>query len=378
MIVVVLDSNAVHRDLWLMSGAGPALLTLASAGHCEVVYPVVVLQELRRQQREELLVTRGEADAVVDRAARLGASMHLPASQLREAFDRLAEQIDANFDDLLSRPGVALAPVPGIALERLVARDLERRRPFHAVGTDHASAGFRDAVIWESLLSRAAASRAEDTVIFVTADTGFLAEDGKGFHPDLVEDVLRLPGEHATVQLAKNVWAAKQQVDALVAATEQAEREAALATAATNALLSLVGESVSLQMVYGGDYDYPEFVQFSAPGLEDATISDIEQQSEFELVTSGDLVIATAEATVYFEGFVAKSDWFMDEGSGVELLEDWNDHYFHAQDEAAVRVMIKLSVEEGVTEVTDIKLLDPLEQYQQEKSSGAGDSLGSS
>ncbi|MDR6200164.1 hypothetical protein QE374_002073 [Microbacterium sp. SORGH_AS428] len=52
---------------------------------------------------------------------------------------------------------------------------------------------------------------------------------------------------------------------------------------ATNELFSLDGKEVSMQMVYGGDYDYPGFVEFETPSIESAMIAAIDQNTAWVL-----------------------------------------------------------------------------------------------
>lgn len=52
VIAVILDTNAMHRDPWLMSESGTRLTDLAANDACDVILPDVVLGELGRQQHE--------------------------------------------------------------------------------------------------------------------------------------------------------------------------------------------------------------------------------------------------------------------------------------------------------------------------------------
>ncbi len=52
MLLVVIDSNSLFRDPWMTGGAAGALVELAASGACQIIYPQVVMDELRRQSIE--------------------------------------------------------------------------------------------------------------------------------------------------------------------------------------------------------------------------------------------------------------------------------------------------------------------------------------
>lgn len=358
VIAVVLDTNAIHRDPWLKSDGADSLAKLAAAGACELVLPDVVIRELTRQQRESANEGRDDAMRLVERVERGGAPMERVAAKLRDAIQALGPAIEENFRALLERPGIVRLPVPSDLTEQLIARDLDRRRPFLDVGSKDQSAGFRDAVIWESLLGLLSTDEGYAQVVFVTADRGFLDKEGQTLHPDLVQDLDQIKVDCERVRTAKNSWDATKQVRALLEATVAAQEDARVSSAATDALLALVGESISMQMVYGGDYDFPSFVQFDVPPLDESTITHIEQLSAFDLRREEETITATAEVAVSLDGFLAKSAWFMDEDEGVEVVSDWNDHYVLAQDELTATAIVELDARGSGVVVLDVRLTD--------------------
>lgn len=359
MIAVVLDTNAIHRDPWLGNRPGVRLTRLAASGACEVILPEVVVRELRRQQQEQVEQSRRDATALMERMSKQGEVLDAVAAQLSSAFASLDSKVEDNFNALLARDGVIREPIPPGSTERIVSRDLSHRRPFLEIGPDRVSAGFRDAVIWETVLGLLDSGRGYDKVVFVTDDNGFLADKGGGLHADLLADLAELDVDRERVVNVRTVWNAAAQVESFREATAEAAENARLVTVATNVLLALQTENVSLQMVYGGDYDYPAFVQFGFAPMEDATIDHIEQLSEFRLARdeSTGRVVATAEARLDLTGFMSKSDWFADGGESISMLDDWNDHYFRVADESAVTVIVEIDVGGPEPVAVDIKLV---------------------
>lgn len=351
MIAVVVDTNAVHGDPWLTSSPGTRLLDLAAGGACAVIYPQVVVDELLRQRREAARNAHTQAAKGVSDMAKAGVDVSATSVDLEASFNKIEADLAAAFDALLARDGVSAEPLPAVPITDLLSRDLLRRRPFIEIELKQkpASVGFRDTLIWETVLAVMDPVRGYEKVLFVTADKGFLSDDSLALHEDLIEDLrARALGDDRAVSI-KNIPHAVGEVEAAAA-------QANLITLATNALYELVGKDITEQMVYGGDYALPDFVDFDVPFPESAYISEIDQISEFTFVQAGDVVTATAEAVIYIEGAVFKSDWFMDDTESVQIHGELNKHYFEASSEATVQVVVELDASEESPTVTGIIL----------------------
>jgi hypothetical protein len=353
MLAVVLDSNAIHSDPWLTGAPGTTLLRLAEGKSCFVVIPEVVRDELRRQRRKSAQESHTQAAKGVRAMAKAGVDVDETDAHLNKSFQRIDADIDAAFTALFNREGVAVEPTPYIDVAKIVERDLDRRRPFQEITHNQKtkSLGFRDVVIWETVLSVLDPARGNGKVLFVSADKGFLSEDSKSLHPDLLGDLDDRGIDRARLVSIKNVLHATTAIKATAT-------QAAQVTAATDALYELVGQEVSEQLVYGGDYGYPDFVDFTVPEIEGAYISGIDQTSGFD-ISEGETLIATAEANVYLEGAVFKGDWYVDQGGSIELGGEINKHYFDASSEVPVRVVVEIEMNGEKPEVTSILLKDP-------------------
>lgn len=204
-----------------------------------------------------------------------------------------------------------------------------------------------DTLIWETVLAILDQSRGHEKVLLVTADKGFLADDSRSIHPDLLADLVDRGLGLDRLVSAKNVPHA-------VTIIETTATQAARITAATDALY----EQVDMQLVYGGDCDYPDFVKFTIQRLESANITDIDQTSELELSDEGESLVATADATIYIEGGVFKGDWFSEKGDSVRIAGELNEHYFEASSEVEVRVVVEIDVTGDSPEPVRIVLED--------------------
>lgn len=349
--VVVIDTNAVHRDPWLKNDPGTALLALADAGDCVLVFPQVVIDELRRQQRDWVESNRAEVTKLVDKMRGNPVDVDATVASLTQSINDLSAQIEASFSALLSRTGTQVVPVPADATARLVERDLSRRRPFLEVGSEPWSAGFRDAVIWETVLEVLRGLPTDEKLIFVTADKGFLAEAGSSLHQHLFDDLDAWGIAHDKIISAQTTFRAQSEVESLAAAAAAAVAAAAraeLVKVATDALYALDGQDISVQMVYGGDYDLPDFVKFQVPPMESQMIAAIDQNTEFTFDAAVDGIIkGSAEVVLSIEGATFKGDYFVEESGALSLLGELNNHYFETAATVDARALVEIDASGG-------------------------------
>jgi hypothetical protein len=367
MTIVLIDTNAVHRDPWMRNDPGTDLLAAAAAGECRVVFPQVVVDEVRRQQSEWLKKHRKELAATIEDMRGNPVDVEGMAATLGKNLDDMQSQIDASFDALIASKGVEVAPAPADVTESLVARDLAVRRPFLEVGSEPWSTGFRDAVIWETALVVLDQMPEDEKLIFVTKDHGFLTDGLKSLHQDLLDDLDARGIPHDRVEIAQTTFAAR------AAAGKHAEL-AERVRVATDSLFELAGEEISERLVAGGDYGMPDFVQFELPWMENAEISGIDQLTEFVFEPVGapedGIVVGRADAELYLEGFTFKSDfpWAVLDGEGGEssltLIEEVNDQYYGTANQIVVEVVATIDTSGGLGhyETQEVVLREKLDQ----------------
>lgn len=273
--------------------------------------------------------------------------------------DSLDSHMTGNFNELLARPGVVYLQTPVDVTSRLVQRDLERRRPFLEIGAKRKATGFRDAVIWESILELLQGGEEYSKIFFVTKDGTFI--ENHDLHPHLLDDLDAISVDRGRVVRVNTLFDALSQTNALLQTTEATESQARLLVMAGDAVFELIGEPVSPEMVYGGDYEYPGFVQFATGPLESPIIEDFTQRSDFELVKADDTNTVTASATfeVSLEGFILKSELYAEDPEKFGGITDWNDHYFLTNTAMPVRAVVKIDTSGDELEVVNVELHDP-------------------
>ncbi|MDQ0539548.1 hypothetical protein QF011_002110 [Curtobacterium flaccumfaciens] len=332
MLTVVPDTNALFGHDWMTTAAGWNLLELVRAGKCRVVLPQVVVDELNRQERKSLKSKRDKAKTALS-----DVSVDINASTIDEAFDRFGAKTAAARDRLLALSGVSVASVPEDRTRKLLDRDLAARRPFMETAGGNASYGFRDAVIWETVLDvlREDQTETADTLFFVSEDKGFIDDDvPKTLHRHLLEDLDARGIARDRVVLVEKLANVIDQVRAAAAEAEaraaearaastppedeahelasllrgyafDASRRAELVRVATEALDELVGEPMDDVLIYGGDYGPPDWVQFDVPQIGgDLSIYgygyDFESDFEFD-APDGDIVTGRADVILSIE-----------------------------------------------------------------------------
>ncbi|MFB7844086.1 PIN domain-containing protein [Microbacterium sp. NPDC056052] len=178
MKTLVLDSTELHRD-WLFRGAIAQLLEHAISKTIEgVAIPGPVVEELvanHERQSDEALARLNKA--AVD-CQRLGILDALP----RPVPLNYREYVTEAWDERL---GFTILRWPSISHQELVNRATTRTPPF-----DHKGGGYRDALVWHSVLELAKAGK---EVVLVSADRAF-TDGGQSLAQSLHEETTSLAG----------------------------------------------------------------------------------------------------------------------------------------------------------------------------------------
>ncbi len=177
---VVLDSNAVILDLRPKEAAWSGLLRAVREARVHVYLPDIVVDELVAHRPTVHQPDVANAVAAV--------------RALRDARpDRLVDGL------LGGGAGFTILPYPDLPHREVARRALARRRPFDPLGHD----GYRDALVWESVLALARTLSRERLVLVSRNRKDFAADDGS-LHADLRRDVAALT-TGSTIVLVRDV-----------------------------------------------------------------------------------------------------------------------------------------------------------------------------
>jgi hypothetical protein len=192
-----MDSNTITQGPWHLESAGWAvLLHLTRSGAVALVVPEVVVREVVGRFTTEVAKWRNQLAEARRRLARL-----MGEPPLIEAWPA-EEVLGANYESLLRErlinAGALIAPIPGVQLSELVDRAIRRLVPFNEKGN-----GFRDALIWESVVDSAWSAA---QVVLISNDSSAFAESSRSaeLHGDLKAE-LEQRGCRGTVLLVASV-----------------------------------------------------------------------------------------------------------------------------------------------------------------------------
>lgn len=354
---VVLDTNAVVSRRYRLDGPHVAIMERAILlGALELVVPQIVVEEIRNKHREELLRLQEDVRLRVSKL-----NLILPSDgQLTfdmPKIDMVAEDFTSRFDKRLNelravRPGYSDIPHADI-----VRRDLERRRPFQETGK-----GYRDALIWETMLRTAAP---KTLTVFVTHNSKDFCVDGDHLtlHHHLVDDLKSngLSADSVTICDTIETFVDKHLKSRLPTNAEVLNdiRRSLykLFSFATffrdnkDIILNELNQTVGQSNIF----------ELAGVPAEDAKAVYVEDPAQAEIVEAYELgderlfLAYDVLAEVTFEFFVFKTDYYaMDQEADCDILDaDWNEHYVWASSRLILPMRISLVLELGAPDEID-------------------------
>lgn len=180
----ILDTNILLANL---RGTRPSnnlklLLAEARSERYTLVVPQLVIEETVNKRREAAQKAERSMRKAQSDLAAIGANLDLPDVDVNAIVDGFR----ATLITLLTDAKAELPDLPEVGHDSLVRRALERRKPFTEKG-----AGYRDALLWETVLE---AAGSDTDIVFVTKNTHDFAQDHEGtdLAGDLMEDLARI------------------------------------------------------------------------------------------------------------------------------------------------------------------------------------------
>lgn len=181
-MILVFDTNSLFHHLKLNHPLFELLAFYGRDFDISVAFPEVVIEECIRHHRDRLAEAYSELEKSVDTIARNSFDRIEWTDPRKSEFHKLnwyREYISQRVDQL-----GFLVPCNSIQSTTLLARCQDRRSPFGAK-TDK---GFKDALIWESILI--ILKTHEDDLVFITNDNHFYKDkDSNEIHSHLQEDL---------------------------------------------------------------------------------------------------------------------------------------------------------------------------------------------
>ena len=192
MSTIVLDTSVLVPDFRLRGQVFRAVLRTAQDLRDHICLPKIVVDELINKFREQL---QSSCDSLRRYEGKI---RDLTGTHIDEGRIGVSEQVVIYSDWLqseLSKNQIESIHYPSVSHESLVKRALARRKPFCPEG----QRGYRDAILWETILKQSRAHRHE--VLFVSKNMRDFADPGNShrLHPHLIEDLHSLRHDEASV-----------------------------------------------------------------------------------------------------------------------------------------------------------------------------------
>jgi hypothetical protein len=192
MSIIVLDTSVLIPDFRLRGVLFRAVLRTAQDLRAHIDIPKLVVDEFINKYREEL---QNSCDSMRRYENKIRS---LISSPLRERRIDVPGQVALYSDWLrgeLSKSNIRSPDYPNMSHELLVKRALAKRKPFDSEG----QRGYRDTVLWETILRRRARS---EEIFFVSKNVRDFADpkDPHKLHPHLIEDLHSLRDCKSSVQ----------------------------------------------------------------------------------------------------------------------------------------------------------------------------------
>ncbi len=179
-MIVVLDTNVLCQD-WHLAGSNfRTFFEGVKAVPVSLKIPAVVMDEVVNKFRETLLERLREASAGLHAMGQLLGREPAPTPTVDVVAE--AARYRKHVENLVAGCSGEVLPYPKITHEKVVERELARRKPFRENG-----AGYRDLLIWESV--RPLVLWGHERVAFITANSRDFGE-GPGLHADFAEDLV--------------------------------------------------------------------------------------------------------------------------------------------------------------------------------------------
>lgn len=136
-----------------------------------VALPEFVVDEIKKQKIEQFYKDHCEYQRVSDKFQKLG----IQSAGSRQKFD-IKKHLDDRADSYLKSHNLKVIKLSradyDVTLERIIQRAIAKKLPFKK-SKDHSDIGFKDVLIWETILSNKSLILGYDNIFYCSGDNGF-------------------------------------------------------------------------------------------------------------------------------------------------------------------------------------------------------------
>ncbi len=195
-MILVVDTNLLISHAELDGGGWKAVRASVAEGALTVVIPRVVVLELQEHipaNRRAVTPKRPDWKQLRRAPEAAKSAIQQATEDIRSEIEQWAASYSA--EAVMQEAGFDVRPSPHVEHDAIVARATKRIRPFDANG-----GGYRDTLIWLTVLDLVRDSHGEE-VVLLSADRKAFWQDEK-LHPHLQEEVDRDLPEGSTFRIA--------------------------------------------------------------------------------------------------------------------------------------------------------------------------------
>ena len=312
---IVLDTNVLVADYRMSGNAFRIFFEGTQRTEVKVYIPQIVIDELLVNFQEQVDLLLNDIDKLRRKAKRLTDLLD-ESLVTRYSSRAITQEYQKSLLQVLKEKGITILPYPNVPHEKIVRRDLQRRRPFNRNG-----AGYRDALIWEAILSLLKEQKGQ--ILFVTNNSKDFGE-GPSVLPDLLRDLEELNFGRKNVKIYRTLDALNREL--FIPQLERLNEMMALLATDKIPQFSL---RLWLQE-HLVDYLYEDGWHYALVDLEEGhgevTIKRLEIKEvtidDVRALLSGDLLVS---ATVEVKGMtMVEAEWddYLSHKDLQELLED--------------------------------------------------------
>lgn len=361
---IIIDTNVIHLDFKLNKARIVTLCNTSTILGHEIFIPEVVIDEIVKQYDEKAEEYINSFNTALKKLSDLSTS---PITQTPIDAKGFISNYRNELNNRIKQLGIGIIPYPNTGHKIMVARELGKKKPFK-----DSTKGYRDALIWDSVMEHTQKYSSNCGIIFLTANSkDFADKDKKGLHTDLIADCISNGIPPTSIRLVTDI---QNFIDneIILRSTElkekfnQLQQDGGLGDID---FIQLIQDYISKDMldnlISSNDFDsYPGY----APGLyENPEISSIEKVScSFNTIReiSSDTILIQSEVSVLvdLDCFIFRADLPLIDDSKFPTIIDyeWNDHYVLASDSATFKFQFNILTDTNFKNVKSIE--DNLQQ----------------
>lgn len=361
---IIIDTNVIHLDFKLNKARIVTLCNTSTILGHEIFIPEVVIDEIVKQYDEKAEEYINSFNKALQKLSDLSTS---PITQTPIDTKGFISNYRNELNNRIKQLGIGIIPYPNTGHKIMVARELGKKKPFK-----DSTKGYRDALIWDSVMEHTQKYSSNCGIIFLTANSkDFADKDKKGLHTDLIADCISNGIPPTSIRLVTDI---QNFIDneIILRSTElkekfnQLQQDGGLGDID---FIQLIQDYISKDMldnlISSNDFDsYPGY----APGLyENPEISSIEKVScSFNTIReiSSDTILIQSEVSVQvdLDCFIFRADLPLIDDSKFPTIIDyeWNDHYVLASDSATFKFQFNILTDTNFKNVKSIE--DNLQQ----------------